>query len=82
MAQRTLRRGRAGSDAPPPKPRFLLGAALVILALGLFTVQIHVTAAAITHLKPQSPFIGARACARSAVPLGPLASLPLSSRIP
>ena len=28
---------RAKGDAPPPKPKFLLGAAMVILALGLFT---------------------------------------------
>ena len=32
-----LSRYRAKSDQPPPKPKFLLGAALVILALGLFT---------------------------------------------
>ena len=28
---------RKGSDAPPPKNKFLIGAALVVLALGLFT---------------------------------------------
>ena len=34
-----LSRLRAKGDAPPPKPKFLLGAALVILALGLFTAS-------------------------------------------
>ena len=34
-----ISRLRAKGDAPPPKPKFLLGAALVILALGLFTAS-------------------------------------------
>jgi len=34
-----LSRLRSKGDAPPPKPKFLLGAALVILALGLFTAS-------------------------------------------
>lgn len=32
-----LSRLRASGDAPPPKPKFLVGAAMVILALGMFT---------------------------------------------
>ena len=28
---------RKGSDARPPKPKFVMGALLVVLALGLFT---------------------------------------------
>lgn len=32
-----LSRIRARGDAPPPKPKFLVGAAMVILALGMFT---------------------------------------------